>query len=108
MFIIRTAVQVWYKDCFCSGDQNVRPIEEKVCSARKKEIEGTLVMASSNYAFVSLVILNALPLAAKMTYCAFKLHSFLPTKIRFCDFYAQTFKFDTNVTHNLLLFIYMI
>lgn len=36
--VFTNTVQVCYKEGFCSGDQNVRPIE-KFCSARK-EIRG--------------------------------------------------------------------
>ncbi len=35
-------VQFWYKECLCSGDRNVRPIEKSFAQQEKK-IEGTLV-----------------------------------------------------------------
>ncbi len=37
------AVQVWYEECFCSGDRNVRPIEKRFAQQEKK-LEGTLQM----------------------------------------------------------------
>ncbi len=42
LFCVR-AVQVWHKEWFCSGGQNVRPLEKSFAQQEKK-IEGTLLI----------------------------------------------------------------
>ncbi len=41
------AVQVWYKECFCSGARNVRPIE-KSFAQQEKNIRGNIACKLSN------------------------------------------------------------
>ncbi len=53
------AVQVWYKECFCSGGWNVHPIEKSFAQQEKK-LEGTLTGTPA-----SLEEKNALPNCGK-------------------------------------------